>query len=65
VDDDSKSGTTWTAWQNPHALLQHASKLKVASIKMKPHVEEAMNCFQASFYDVTCDAPEHYIGEHR
>jgi len=63
ANDHSISGTTWTAWQNPIALLQHSSRFSAASIKMKPHVEEAMDCFRASFY---CGAAaEHHVVEHR
>lgn len=50
LEDDSRTGSTWTAWQDPNVLLQHAFALSSASIKKKPHVEEAMNCFQTSFY---------------
>ena len=45
LEDDSRTGSTWTVWQDPNILLQSS-----ASIKKKPHVEEAMNRFQTSFY---------------
>lgn len=50
VEDISRTGSTWTAWQDPNVLLQHAFTLSSASIKKKPHVEEAMNRFQTSFH---------------
>jgi hypothetical protein len=52
LEDYSRTGSTWTAWQDPNVLLQHAFALSSASIKKKPHVEEAMNRFQTSFYGV-------------
>jgi hypothetical protein len=50
LEDDSRTGSTWTAWQGSNLLLQHAFTLGSASVKKKPHVEEAMNRFQTSFY---------------
>ncbi len=52
LEDCSSSGSTWTAWQDPNVLLRHAFTLSSASIKKKPHVEEAMSRFQTSFYGV-------------
>jgi hypothetical protein len=49
VEDFSRTGSTWTAWQDPN-VLHHAFMLSSTSIKKKPHVEEAMNRFQTSFY---------------
>jgi hypothetical protein len=59
VDDHLSSGTTWTAWQNPNVFLQHAFAFSATSIKKKPHVEEAMDCFRSSFYDVRASTTEH------
>jgi hypothetical protein len=58
LEDYSRTGSTWTAWQEPNVLLQHAFTLISASIKKKPHVEEAMNRFQTSFYGAR--APEYH-----
>ena len=58
LEDHSRSGTTWTAWQDPNVLLQHAFTFSATSIKKKPHVEEAMDRFQTSFYSVR--APEYH-----
>lgn len=59
VDDHLSSGTTWTAWQNPNVLLEHAFAFSAASIKKKPHVEEAMDCFRSSFYGVRASSAEY------
>jgi hypothetical protein len=64
VDDHSSSAFAWTAWQNPDTLLQHASRCRVTSNMLKPHVEEAMNCFQASFYGVGGATSEYLVVEH-
>jgi hypothetical protein len=50
--EDSSSGSAWTAWQSPEALNEHASRFNIAHVKRKPHVLEAMDCFQVSFYGV-------------
>lgn len=63
--EESSSGSTWTAWQSPEELLEHASRFNIASVKRKPHVEEAMDCFQASFYGVGGATPEYHIVGHR
>ncbi len=58
LEDDSRTGSTWTVWQDSNILLQHSFTLSSASIKKKPHVEEAMNRFQTSFYGVS--TPEYH-----
>jgi len=58
LEDDSITGSTWTAWQGSNLLLQHTFTLSSASVKKKPHVEEAMNRFQTSFYGVK--APKYH-----
>lgn len=65
VEDHSSSGSTWTAWQNPDVLIQHASRFNIASNMLKPHVEEAMNYFQASFYGIGGAGPEYHRAEHQ
>jgi hypothetical protein len=58
LEDDSITGSTWTAWQDSNLRLQHDFTLSSASVKKKPHVEEAMNRFQTSFYGVR--APKYH-----
>ncbi|KAE9380451.1 hypothetical protein N431DRAFT_552606 [Stipitochalara longipes BDJ] len=64
VDDRTSSESARTAWHNPNFLLQHASRFKATPLAMKPHVEEAIDCFRASFYGAGGAAEEHYIVEH-
>jgi hypothetical protein len=58
LEDESRTGSTWKVWQDPNILLQHSFTLSSASIKKKPHIEEAMNRFQTSFYGFR--APEYH-----
>jgi hypothetical protein len=65
VEDQSSLASTWTAWQDPDVLLQHASRCRVASTTLKPHVEEAMNYFHATFYSAGGGTPGYQTVEHR
>lgn len=65
VEDHSSSGTTWTVRSNPNVLLQHACRFNAASVEMKPHIEEAMACFQVSFYGARGVPTKHQFVEHR
>jgi hypothetical protein len=38
LEDESRTGSTWTVWQDPNILFQQSYTLSSASIKKKPHV---------------------------